>query len=84
MSKFYGTIFGQSKTPATRCGSKMIRTAAQSWNGSVIVELYYNNDELMVDVEIDEGSAMRGNLIFSGNFDEFVEKLTDKKGEENV
>ena len=77
MSKFYGTIIGQARTPATRCGSKKIRTAAQSYDGSVITELSYDNEsnELMVEIEVNDGTSMFGRTIFRGTFNEFIEKL---------
>ena len=79
MSKFYGTVVGQAKTPATRCGSKKsgIRTAAQSYDGSVITELSYDNEsnELMVEIEVNDGTSMFGRTIFRGTFNEFIEKL---------
>lgn len=41
MATFYGQVFGNAQTSASRQGSKNsgIRTSAQSWNGSIIVEL---------------------------------------------
>lgn len=81
MSKFYGTVIEQATTPATRCGSRKsgIRTAAQSYDGSVIVELNYNdNDELMVQVEFARGTSFYGQSIFYGTFDEFVDKMTKR------
>lgn len=76
MSKFYGTVIGQADTSASRRGSRDIRVSAQSWNGSVITRLYYDdNDKLNVDVEIDSGSATYGKMIFRGTFEEFCKKL---------
>lgn len=76
MSKFYGSIWG-SRGEATRGGSRFIHTAAQSWDGSVITELSYNDGgQLMVDVGIYRGSGSSWEYrIFSGTFDEFVKKL---------
>ena len=82
MSKFYGQVEGMAKTIATRRGSQYIRTSAQSWNGSIITELMYNEkDKLMVRIEINGGSSSYGNLLFYGTFDEFREKLRKKADE---
>lgn len=80
MSTFYGTVEGQ-RGPATRCGSRSsgIRTAAQSWDGSVIVNLSYSErdgeDTLMVDINTSENSSAYGHHIWHGSFNEFVELL---------
>ena len=76
MSKFYGTVKGSASSRATRTGSKDISVSAQSYDGSVIVRLYYNNDnELSVDIETTALSLPYGRQIFSGTFDEFNRKL---------
>ena len=77
MSTFYATIHG-NRGPATRQGSMAsgIKAAAQSWNGSVITSLSYNQeDELMVDISVSDGSSSYGSRIFYGTFEEFKEKL---------
>lgn len=76
MSKFYGMVQG-SRGPATRCGHRSIKTSCQSYNGSVITELSYNeNNELMVEVSVGKSeSTSYGSLLFRGTFNEFVEKL---------
>ena len=45
MSKFYGTVIGASQTCATRRGYHDMRAAAQSYDGSVIVRLWYDDEE---------------------------------------
>lgn len=79
MSAFYGSVEGQAKTIATRRGSKDITVSAQSWNGSIITRLYYNNDDLMVDLRIGEGSTAGGITVYSGTFSKF-KTLFIKKG----
>ena len=75
MSKFYGQINGGRGT-ATRTGHHNIRAAAQSYDGSVITELTYNDEgKLMVDVSTDDYSTSYGRRIFYGTFEEFVAKL---------
>ena len=78
MSKFYGVVVGDmSKTDATRRGSKSIKTSAQSYDGSVQTELFYDSEgRLIVTISACEGSSVCGNIIFKGTFDEFVRKLT--------
>ena len=75
MSKFYGSVEG-NRGAATRGGHSRIKTTAQSYNGSVITELTYNDDTLMVRISMDRGSAFNGTTLFYGTFDEFVNKLT--------
>ena len=75
MAKFYGQVNGGRGT-ATRVGHRNIRTAAQSYDGSVITELTYNDEgKLMVDVCTDDYSTSYGRRIFYGTFEEFVAKL---------
>lgn len=77
MSTFYGSIQG-NRGAATRGGSRSsgIKASAQSWNGSVITELSYNDkDELMVGVSTSTGSSSYGTRIFYGTFEEYIAKL---------
>ena len=77
MSAFYGMVQG-NRGAATRGGSRNsgFRSTAQSWDGSIITRLSYNqDDELMVSIEVAEGSAPYGNNIFYGTFQEYIEKL---------
>ena len=75
MSAFYETIIGCAQTPATRRGHNEIKVAAQSWNGSVSTRLYYEGDELMVDLQIAEGSSVYGYTVFNGTLDELKSRL---------
>lgn len=75
MSKFYGTIQG-NRGAATRTGHSKITTAAQSYNGSVITELTYENEVLMVRISVAEESSTYGKTIFYGTFEEYVNKLS--------
>lgn len=77
MSAFYGCIQG-NRGAATRGGSRAsgFRASAQSYDGSVITRLSYNeNDELMVTIETSDDSAPYGKIIFYGTFEEFNKKL---------
>jgi hypothetical protein len=74
MSKFYGSVQG-NRGAATRGGYNRIKTSAQSYDGSVITELTYEENTLMVRVSTDKGSSPYGSTIFYGTFEEFVNKL---------
>ena len=78
MSKFYGQIQG-SRGAATRCGHSHIKASVQSYDGSVITELQYNDKgQLMLEVTVakDESTSYRGNRVFYGTLDEFINKLS--------
>lgn len=76
MSRYYGSIQG-NRGAATRGGSTSsgIRSSVQSWEGSIITELYHINDKLCVSVSTSEYSSSYGSLLFSGTFEEFKERL---------
>lgn len=82
MATFYGQVFGSGRTSATRGGTYAsgLRTSAQSYQGSVIVELTQPEDEdgnreLMVEVSVNSSSASRGKSLFYGTLDEFCQKV---------
>lgn len=76
MSKFYGTVVGQARTDATRRGGRDIRVCAQSWDGSIITRLSYNDkDELMVELQYHETSNTYGKTVFYGTIGELLQKL---------
>ena len=77
MSTFYGCVQG-NRGAATRGGSRAsgFKSTAQSWDGSVITRLSYNDkDELMVTIETSDRSAPYGTTIFYGTLEEFNKKL---------
>jgi hypothetical protein len=76
MSRFYGRVRGE-RGDATRCGHHGITATAQSYDGSVITELSYENDKLMVRVNVSACSSCYGQQIFYGTYDEYVAKLKD-------
>lgn len=78
MATFYGQVFGSAKTSASGGGTYAsgLRTFAQSYEGSVIVELTLPEDgdgnrELMVEVQVNSNTASRGKSLFYGTLDEF-------------
>jgi hypothetical protein len=78
MAKFYGSIQG-NRGAATRMGHQSIKASVQSYDGSVITELSYNEEgQLLVDVSVakDESTSYRGTRLFYGTLDEFIAKLT--------
>ncbi len=76
MAKFYGTVKGMAKTEGTRRGGREIKVSAQSWDGSVITRLNYDDqDNLIVQIEIDDDSSSNGDCYFNGTLDELKELL---------
>lgn len=82
MATFYGQVFGSAKTSASGGGTYAsgLRTSAQSYEGSVIVELTLPEDsdgnrELMVEVQVNSNTASRGKSLFYGTLDEFCQKV---------
>lgn len=85
MATFYGQVFGSAKTSASRGGTYAsgLRTFAQSYEGSVIVELTLpeysdGNRELMVEVQVNSNTASRGKSLFYGTLDESCQKQGGK------
>lgn len=77
MSKFYGEVEGHRGT-GSRIGTieSGIRSSAQSSDGSIVIKLHYEGDELMVEVGTMAWSASnfkRPN--WWGTFKEFDELL---------
>lgn len=82
MSSFYATINADlSRTSATKRGSKYIKTSTQSYNGSVITRMYYNEeDKLMVEIETTETSnSCYGENRYRGTFNQLEELLSYAK-----
>lgn len=74
MSKLYGSIQG-CRGAATRCGTSLMKSSVQSWEGSLISYMSYEGDTLMLELCVSEGSSAYGKTIFRGTFKEFVEKF---------
>jgi len=78
MSKFYATIAG-SRGPATRTGTRNsgIKAAAQSYDGSVITYLSYNDkDELIIELWCSDYSRSCGDQrLFRGTLQELKDAL---------
>ena len=75
MARFYGQVVGE-RGAATRTGHRRIKAAAQSYDGSVITELTYNDEgKLMIRVDTEDHSTSYGRLTFYGTFEDFVNKL---------
>lgn len=76
MSTFYGQVEGMARTVASKRGGKEIKVSAQFWNGSVITRMYYNDDnQLIVELNISDGSSTYGYNYFTGTLEELKEKL---------
>lgn len=79
MAVFYGQVKGRSDTVVSRLGTKKsgIRSSVQSYDGSVITRLTYNEEnKLMVEIETSDNSSTYGRLVFAGTLKELEEKLT--------
>jgi hypothetical protein len=75
MAKFYGQV-GGNRGVATRTGSSNIKTAAQSYDGSIITKLSYNSEnKLMVEICADDYSTSYGVRVFYGTYEEFINKI---------
>lgn len=88
MAKFYGTIDSDlGKTDRTRRGAKNIKTTAQSYDGSVITVLNYDNHgELIINIELNDDSDTHGKSelpSFHGTLEQLMECFTDYKKEKN-
>lgn len=77
MAKLYGQVKGMARSRATRCGSadSHIRSSVQSYDGSVITEMYYDDDVLMLRIEMAEGTRFSGKEVFDGTLEEFERKM---------
>ena len=69
MATFYGQVDGMSSTSASRRGSANsgLKTSAQSWQGSVIVNLRLDeNDKLKIRIDLanDSRSCMADTYFF--------------------
>lgn len=78
MSKYYGETFGYnskgSGSVASRCGHTGIRSAAQSWDGSVIAVIKSDREgNPIFEIEMADDSSIYGDLVFSGTFEELKE-----------
>ena len=75
MSKFYGQVFGDRTTISTHVhtqGTNEIKVSAQSYDGSIIAKLYYNdNKDLCVKLETNHYSASCGETLFNDTFKDF-------------
>ena len=82
MSKFYGMVVG-NRGAATRGGSDNsgFKATAQSYDGSVITRLSYNDDnQLMVCIEMEDGrSSTYGDVVFHGTYDELKALFAEAK-----
>ncbi len=78
MAKFYATINADlSRTLATKRGSKYIKTSTQSYNGSIITTMYYNEqNKLMIEIETTKTSnSCYGENRYRGTFAQLEELL---------
>ena len=79
MAKFYGLVEGNRGAATRTGGNSGMLTSNQSWDGSVIVRMRYdNNDELQVTIGTSDNSECYtdyNSKTFVGSFNEFKEAL---------
>lgn len=79
MAKTYATLTGSRSTLTQRGGNDGVKVSAQSYDGSVIVENWYNNDnQLMVRIDTNDGSSCCGDwnsTEFRGTFKDLKDLL---------
>ena len=74
MAKLYGSIQG-NRGAATRMGHSSIKSSVQSYDGSVITYMSYDDEKLMVEICVTDESSAYGRRIFYGTFEEYIAKL---------
>ena len=75
MARFYGQVEGQASTVATCRGSDYIKVSAQSWNGSLITDMKYKGEQLIIRLQIDDGSSPYGETYFIGTLQQLKDRL---------
>lgn len=79
MAHFYGQVRGNAATTASRCGTRNsgLRVSAQTYNGSVIVSVMdgKRDGKPVFTIEVDDGSSLYGEQVFSGTIAELVRAL---------
>ncbi len=90
MAKFYGTLQANSaKTNATKSGHRNIKATAQSYDGSISVELFYpqygTEGELLCELCIENGTSKADPRYqyFEGPLWKLAEILDNHKNEED-
>ena len=83
MAKLYGNLI-TDKGKTSRTSTKSIRSSAQSYDGSIAVELQYVDGKLFVslDIEDQQSTAYPRTHIYYGPWEEALEKFTKFKEEQ--
>ena len=84
MSKFYGQVEGMANTVASRRGSQNIKSSVQSYEGSIITEIYTRYDQTLLDIYYDSDTSFYRERIFTGSINEFVELLKKYENEKEA
>lgn len=85
MATFYGQVFGNGKTSASKTGSRNsgLRTSCQSYGGSVIVEVHETEDgKTWFEINVSDTSSAHGRNVFIGDLDELCQRLCGKSLQE--
>lgn len=82
MARFYGSVQG-GRGEATRLGHATtgLRASAQSYSGSVIVEVYANGEEDCARITAADGSKRHGDFVI---YDGPLEKLVSQSGRKTM
>ena len=79
MSKFYGQVEGSAQTIASRRGFRDIKSSVQSYDGSVITRLFYDDDGVLnVNIQVSDDTSFYGRSIFTGTFEEFKDIFANR------
>ena len=79
MAKTYTTCIGMRGGATRRGGRDGCRASVQSYDGSIIVENWYDCETLKVRVALDDGSSSCGNTVFTGTYPELVALFKEAK-----
>jgi len=75
MAKTYTTCVGMRGQRTARGGRNGCRASVQAYDGSVIVENWYDDETLKIRVALDDDSSCYGDTVFTGTFEEFKEAM---------
>ena len=79
MAKTYTTCIGMRGGATRRGGHDGCRASVQSYDGSVIVENWYDGETLKVRVALDDDSSCYGDTVFTGTFEDLKKLFAEAK-----
>ena len=84
MAKFYGQVEGMANTIVSRRGGQHIKSSVQSYDCSIITEVYTRYDQTLLDIYYDSDTSFNGERIFTGTINEFLELLKKYENEKEA